>query len=86
MATRLLLADLRLSSGSAPFVTDSRVIAGGDEVPAFRRPTVPGNQGENPEDAEMEDVQIYVPSDSVIDPNETEDPTIGTGTQIRKRG
>ena len=61
-------------------------IAGGDEVPAFRRPTVPGNQGENPEDAEMEDVQIYVPSDSVIDPNETEDPTIGTGTQIRKRG
>ena len=61
-------------------------IAAGDEVPAFRRPTVPGNQGENPEDAEMEDVQIYVPSDSVIDPNETEDPTIGTGTQIRKRG
>ena len=61
-------------------------IAGGDEVPTFRRPTVPGNQGENPEDAEMEDVQIYVPSDSVIDPNETEDPTIGTGTQIRKRG
>ncbi len=61
-------------------------IAAGDEVPAFRRPTVPGNQGENPEDAEMEDVQIYVPSDSVIDPNETEDPTIGTGTRIRKRG
>ena len=61
-------------------------IAGGDEVPAFCRPTVPGNQGENPEDAEMEDVQIYVPSDSVIDPNETDDPTIGTGTRIRKRG
>lgn len=61
-------------------------IAGGDEVPAFRRPTVPGNQGENPEEAEMEDVQIYVPSDSMIDPNETEDPTIGTGAQIRKRG
>jgi hypothetical protein len=34
----------------------------------------------------MEDVQIYVPSDSVIDPRETEDPTIGTGTRIRKRG
>ncbi len=61
-------------------------IAAGDEVPAFRRPTVPGNQGENPEEAEMEDVQIYVPSDSMIDPNETEDPTIGTGAQIRKRG
>ena len=61
-------------------------IAAGDEVPAFRRPTVPGNQGENPEEAEMEDVQIYVPSDSMIDPNETEDQTIGTGAQIRKRG
>jgi len=61
-------------------------IAGGDEVPAFRRPTVPGNPGENPEEAEMEDVQIYVPSDSMIDPDETEDPTIGTGAQIRKRG
>ncbi len=61
-------------------------IAGGDEVPVFRRPTVPGNQGESPEDAEMEDIQIYVPSDSVIDPNETDDPTIGTGTRIRKRG
>ena len=61
-------------------------IAGGDEVPAFRRPTAPGNQGENPEEEEMEDVQIYVPSDNLIDPNETEDPTIGTGAKIRKRG
>ena len=61
-------------------------IAGGDEVPPFRRPTVPGNQGENPEEAEMEDIQIYVPSDRAIDPNETEDPTIGTAGQIRKRG
>jgi len=61
-------------------------IAGGDDVPAFRRPTLPGNQGENLEEAEMEDVQIYVPSDSLIDPRETEDPTIGTGAKIRKRG
>ena len=67
-------------------------IAAGDEVPAFRRPTVPGNQGDTPEEAEMEDVQIYVPSDGVIDPNETEDPTMGgarcmrTGGRIRKRG
>ena len=61
-------------------------IAAGDEVPAFRRPTVLGNQGANPEEAEMEDIQIYVPSDSATDPNETEDPTIGTGTRIRKRG
>jgi len=61
-------------------------IAGGDDVPAFRRPTLPGNQGENLEEAKMEDVQIYVPSDSLIDPRETEDPTIGTGAKIRKRG
>ena len=61
-------------------------IAGGDEVPAFRRPTAPGNQGDNPEEEEMDDVQIYVPSDSLIDRNETEDPTIGTGATIRKRG
>lgn len=61
-------------------------IAGGDAVPVFRRPTVPGNQGANPEEAELEDIQIYVPSDSAIDPSETEDPTIGTGTRIRKRG
>ena len=62
-------------------------IAAGDDVPAFRRPTVPGNQGENPEEEEMmEDVQIYVPRDSLIDPNDTEDPTIGEGAPIRRRG
>ena len=61
-------------------------IAGGDEVPAFRRPTAPGNQGDNLEEEEMDDVQIYVPSDSLIDRNETDDPTIGTGAKIRKRG
>ena len=61
-------------------------IAGGDDVPEFRRPTIPGNQGSNPEEEDMEDIQIYVPSDSLIDPNETDDPTIGTGAQIRKRG
>ena len=61
-------------------------IASGDEVPAFRRPTVPGNQGDTPEKEEMDDVQIYIPSDSRTDPNETDDPTIGTGAKIRKRG
>ena len=63
----------------------NRIVAG-DEVPAYRRPTVPGNQGDNPEEAEMEDIQIYVPRDSVIDPEDTEDPTIGEGAPIRKRG
>ena len=61
-------------------------IAAGDEVPEFRRPTIPGNQGNNPEEEEMEDIPIYVPSDNRIDPNETDDPTIGTGAKIRKRG
>jgi hypothetical protein len=61
-------------------------IAAGAEVPAFRQPTAPGNQGENPEEAEMEDVQIYVPSNAVIDPTDTDDPTIGAGAPIRKRG
>ena len=61
-------------------------IAAGDEVPEHRRPTIPGTPGENPEEEEMEDIQIYVPSDSLIDPNDTDDPTIGTGAPIRKRG
>jgi type II secretory pathway pseudopilin PulG len=61
-------------------------IAAGDEVPEFRRPTVAGNPGDMPAEEEMEDVQIYVPRDSVIDPDESEDPTIGEGAPIRKRG
>ena len=61
-------------------------IAAGDEVPEFRRPTVADNPGDMPVEEEMEDVQIYVPRDSVIDPDESEDPTIGEGAPIRKRG
>ena len=61
-------------------------IAAGDTPPPFRRPTAPGNQGEEPEEAEMEDVQIYVPRDRLVDPEDTNDPTIGAGATIRKRG
>jgi hypothetical protein len=61
-------------------------IAAGDEVPEFRRPNVPGNPGDPMEEEEMEDVQIYVPRDSLIDPDESEDPTIGEGAPIRRRG
>ncbi len=61
-------------------------IAGGDDVPDFSPPTVPGAAGENPEEAEMEDVQIYVPQESIFDPEETEDPTVGEGAPIRRRG
>jgi hypothetical protein len=63
----------------------NRIVAG-DDVPPYRRPTAPGNEGENLEEEEMEDVQIYVPSDSMLIPNDTEEPTIGTGATIRKRG
>ena len=61
-------------------------IADGDAIPESRRPTVQGNQGDYPEEAEMEDVQIYIPRDSVLDPDDTDDPTIGEGAPIRKRG
>ncbi len=61
-------------------------IAAGEEVPEFRRPTVTGNPGDMQEEEDMEDVQIYVPRDSVIDPDESKDPTIGEGAPIRKRG
>ncbi len=61
-------------------------IVAGDEVPSYRRPTAPGAEGDIPEEAEMDDVQVYVPSDTVIDPADTEDPTIGAGAPIRKRG
>lgn len=61
-------------------------IADGDALPEVRRPTVQGNQGDYPEEAEMEDVQIYIPRDSVLDPDDTDDPTIGEGAPIRKRG
>ncbi|MBM61513.1 MAG: hypothetical protein CL484_01045 [Acidobacteria bacterium] len=61
-------------------------IAEGDVPPPFHRPTAPGNEGEEPEEAEMEDVQIYVPRDRLVDPEDTNDPTIGAGATIRKRG
>jgi hypothetical protein len=61
-------------------------IASGDAVPNFSTPTIPGNPGENPEEADMEDIQIYVPQESIFDPEDTEDPTVGEGAPIRRRG
>ena len=61
-------------------------IAAGEAVPDLRRPTVPGNPGENPEEEMIDDVQIYVPRDRVTEPEDTDDPTIGEGALIRKRG
>ena len=61
-------------------------IAAGAAIPPFERPSAPGNEGADPEEADMEDVQIYVPRDQLVDPQDTEDPTIGEGAPIRRRG
>ena len=61
-------------------------IAAGDPVPDVRPPSVPGNEGTEPEEADMEDIQIYVPRDRFVEPEETEDPTIGESAPIRRRG
>ncbi len=61
-------------------------IAAGGPVPAVQRPSVPGNEGTDPEEADMEDIQIYVPRDRFVEPEETEDPTIGESAPIRRRG
>ena len=61
-------------------------IATGDDVPAFRAPRAPGNEGETMENEELDDIQIYVPSDTVFELNSTDEPTMGDGAPIRKRG
>jgi hypothetical protein len=61
-------------------------IAAGGPVPEVRPPSVPGNEGDEPEEEDMEDVQIYVPRDRLVEPEETDDPTIGEGASIRRRG
>ena len=45
-----------------------------------------GREGEAPEDAELEEVRIYVPVQREVDPEFDEQPTLGAGGRIRKRG
>ena len=45
-----------------------------------------GREGEAPEDAEMEEIQIYVPVQRDVDPEIDESPTMGAGQRIRRRG
>ena len=45
-----------------------------------------GREGEAPEDAALEDIRIYVPVQRDVDPEFDEQPTLGAGGQIRKRG
>ena len=61
-------------------------IAAGGPVPDMRVPSIPGSEGADPEEADMEDIQIYVPRDRLVEPEETDDPTIGEGASIRRRG
>ena len=61
-------------------------IAAGGPMPDVQPPSVPGNEGADPEEADMEDIEIYVPRDRIVEPEETDDPTIGEGAPIRKRG
>lgn len=61
-------------------------IAAGGPVPEVQRPSVPGNEGADPEEADMEDIRIYVPRDRFVEPEDTEDPTVGESAPIRRRG
>ena len=61
-------------------------VAGGGDIPEFNLPTAPGSEGENMEADELEDIQIYVPADTVFELNSTDDPTVGDGAPIRRRG
>ena len=45
-----------------------------------------GQEGEAPEDTEMEEIQIYVPVQEEVDPEIDESPTLGAGQRIRRRG
>ena len=60
-------------------------LASGAEMPAPRR-SQHGQEGEAPEDGELEEIEIYVPVQRDVDPEMDESPTLGAGERIRKRG
>ena len=60
-------------------------IAAGVEIPSGL-PGLHGREGESPEEMEMDDIKIYVPVQREVDPEMDEDPTIGAGGRIRKKG
>ena len=63
-------------------------VAAGNAAP-LRPPSGPfGRQG-NTDDMDMEDMndtKVYVPSDTLFDQETSEDPTLGSDAQIRRRG
>lgn len=60
-------------------------IASGADLPAAGQGQH-GREGEAPEDAALEEIRIYVPVQRDVDPEFDEQPTLGAGGQIRKRG
>ena len=60
-------------------------LASGAAIPAPRR-SQHGQEGEAPEDGELEEIEIYVPVQRDVDPEMDESPTLGAGDRIRKRG
>ena len=60
-------------------------VASGADLPAAD-PGQHGREGEAPEDAALEEIRISVPIQRDVDPEFDEQPTLGAGGQIRKRG
>lgn len=60
-------------------------VASGADLPAADQGQH-GREGEAPEDASLEEIRIYVPIQRDVDPEFDEQPTLGAGGQIRKRG
>ena len=60
-------------------------VASGADPPAAGQ-GLHGREGEVPEDAALEEIRIYVPVQREVDPEFDEQPTLGAGGQIRKRG
>ena len=60
-------------------------VASGAALPAAEQ-GLHGREGEAPEDAALEEIRIYVPVQRDVDPEFDEQPTLGAGGQIRKRG
>ncbi|MCY4658559.1 MAG: hypothetical protein OXF93_01920 [Acidobacteria bacterium] len=60
-------------------------VASGADLPAADQGQH-GREGEAPEDAALEEIRIYVPVQREVDPEFDEQPTLGAGGEIRKRG
>ncbi len=60
-------------------------IASGAEIPMSAQ-NPHGQEGEAPEDLDLEEIKIYVPVQRDVDPEVDDSPTFGAGGRIRRRG